>query len=100
MIQHFLITAYSQNKQLQADFDGEVAAFSQTHLDGVPLRMQLNAYGYGENIQPVIKAEATINGNRLEYRRGNITEWYISHEHGVEQGFYFSKASTTNYFVK
>ena len=27
------------------------------------------------------------SGNRIEYRRGNLTEWYVNQPEGVEQGF-------------
>ncbi len=34
-----------------------------------------------------LKAEVTATGNRIEIGRGNITEWYVNDENGLEQGF-------------
>lgn len=32
-------------------------------------------------------AELTASANRIEYRRGALTEWYINDEQDLEQGF-------------
>ncbi|MEW5985467.1 MAG: VCBS repeat-containing protein [Chloroflexota bacterium] len=32
-------------------------------------------------------AETVVSTNRLEYRRGGLTEWYVNDESGLEQGF-------------
>ncbi|MGI8856212.1 MAG: IPT/TIG domain-containing protein [Thermomicrobiales bacterium] len=50
-------------------------------------RMRLAAVGYGDAPLPVIAAPPTLNGARIEYRRGNITEWYLNSPLGIEQGF-------------
>jgi len=53
-------------------------------------------YGYAStlpstgqgNVQPVsAPAEMIADGNRVEYRRDGITEWYINDDRGLEQGF-------------
>ncbi len=49
--------------------------------------LQLKGYGGPGNIRPVPVAEKFTDGNRIEYRRGNITEWYINDSRGLEQGF-------------
>ena len=49
--------------------------------------LTLTGYGYGGAIQPVAPATLTVEGNRIEYRRGDLTEWYINDERGLEQGF-------------
>ena len=49
--------------------------------------LRLQGYGYGERL---VKARGGVvggNGNRIEYRRGNLTEWYVNQPEGVEQGF-------------
>ncbi len=49
--------------------------------------MQLQGYGYGERMQRVAPAEPVVADNRIEYRRGALTEWYINERRGIEQGF-------------
>ena len=42
------------------------------------LTMQLAGYGQEDNILPVPSPELLAEGKRVEYRRGDIVEWYIS----------------------
>lgn len=42
--------------------------------------------------QPVAPPERVIQGNRIEYRRGTLTEWYINETAGLEQGFTLAEA--------
>lgn len=44
---------------------------------------------YGRPGQMVHTADATLhaNGNRIEYRRGALVEWYVNDPRGLEQGF-------------
>ncbi len=49
--------------------------------------LNITGYGYGSTLQPISVGEKVINGKRIEYRRGNLTEWYVEDERGVEQGF-------------
>ncbi|HJR06826.1 MAG TPA: hypothetical protein VJ842_06185 [Pyrinomonadaceae bacterium] len=49
--------------------------------------MRLAAYGYGERVVEVGRAEVSASKNRVEYRRGALVEWYLNERRGVEQGF-------------
>jgi hypothetical protein len=49
--------------------------------------MRLKGYGYGERVVAVERAEIVTAGNRVEYRRGSLVEWYLNERRGVEQGF-------------
>ena len=49
--------------------------------------MRLTGYGYEGAIQPVAPASLSAQGNRIEYRRGALLEWYVNDEQGLEQGF-------------
>lgn len=51
------------------------------------LEMRLAAYGYDSALQPMAAAERFQEGNRLEYRRPGLTEWYVNGPLGLEQGF-------------
>ena len=49
--------------------------------------LALRGYGYG-NTLPSVKAVAPQSlRNRVEYRRGVLTEWYVNGPGGLEQGF-------------
>jgi hypothetical protein len=49
--------------------------------------LTLTGYGYAGNMQAPAAAEVAVNGNRVEYQRGMLTEWYVNNERGLEQGF-------------
>jgi hypothetical protein len=49
--------------------------------------MSLTSYGYGEAFQPVVSSGPTAHNNRIEYSRGDLTEWYVNGPFGLEQGF-------------
>jgi hypothetical protein len=43
--------------------------------------------GYGPALMPVADAPPQGSANRVEYRRGALTEWYVNGPLGLEQGF-------------
>ncbi len=49
--------------------------------------MTVRGYGYGEAIRRVGAVVPVANRNRIDYRRGIFTEWYINGPVGLEQGF-------------
>jgi len=51
------------------------------------LGMRLTAWGAAHDLQPVHPAGAIAEDNRVEYRRGPLTEWYVNTTMGLEQGF-------------
>ncbi|MDE2484740.1 MAG: FG-GAP repeat protein, partial [candidate division NC10 bacterium] len=48
--------------------------------------LQLTGYGYGTPSQPVRHATPRAEHNRVEYRHGPLTEWYVNSPLGLEQG--------------
>src|SRR5260221_1176570 len=84
-----LYQALSAAQQLHVDFTPEgvkvrprIAEQSTWHWE-----IRLVSCGYGEALTPVVKPELVAAGNRLEYRRGNLVEWYINSPQNIEQGF-------------
>jgi hypothetical protein len=59
---------------------------TQTNPDWT-LGLSLKGFGYEGDIQPVAPSKLSVSGNRIEYKRGNLTEWYLNNERGIEQGF-------------
>jgi hypothetical protein len=49
--------------------------------------LALTGLGHGEAQRPIAEVAPIPKANRVEYRRGSITEWYVNDEHGLEQGF-------------
>ena len=47
--------------------------------------LTLRGYDYEGDVQPV--AAPTVDGNRIEYLRGNVTEWYVNDEAGIQHAF-------------
>lgn len=62
--------------------------------DGMTIRSGSDAWqftvtewGYGAAQTPVETARPVADGNRVEYRRGALTEWYVNGPAGIQQGF-------------
>jgi len=51
------------------------------------LGMSLKSWGYGNEARSVRPARLAVSGDRIEYRRGPLTEWYSNSRAGLEQGF-------------
>lgn len=52
--------------------------------------LKLIAYGRGNRLQSPPSAHLSAQGNRIEYLRGPLTEWYVNDDRGLEQGFTLS----------
>ena len=65
--------------------------FQNANLD-----LQFESWGYGEHrVHEKRAAVAPLaDANRVEYRRGSLTEWYVNGPLGIEQGFTISQPPT------
>jgi trimeric autotransporter adhesin len=52
----------------------------------------LRRYGYGSRLMDAAAVEPSARANRVEYRRGLLTEWYLNGPLGLEQGFTLERA--------
>lgn len=78
-------SAANPNQKLTIRFTAEGL---QLHQDSAHWGMTLCGYGYGDQIAtvaPGARPQAVVN--RVEYRRGDLTEWYVNGPVGLEQGF-------------
>ena len=80
--------------------DSQHALTSDFGENGVTFRsgpsswtMTLGAYGHGKTLRPVPGARAQVTSNRVEFRRGQLTEWYLNGPIGLEQGFTINQPS-------
>ena len=71
-------------QRLTLEFDGREARLS--HPNG-SVSFHLSGYGYGERQRAPAPAALTGASNRVEYQRGDLTEWYVNTSQGLEQGF-------------
>ena len=51
------------------------------------LNLSVTGWGYEGEIRPLLQAEPEGSKERVEYRRGPVTEWYANRPGGLEQGF-------------
>jgi len=54
--------------------------------------MRLSGFGPVGATRPVTEPEVVARGNRVEYRRPGLTEWYVNDPRGLEQGFTIDRA--------
>ncbi|MGA3025586.1 MAG: BACON domain-containing carbohydrate-binding protein [Bryobacteraceae bacterium] len=74
-------------QRLTLEFDSREARLS--HPDG-SVSLHLAGYGRGDRLRKPASATITGAGNRVEYQRGDLTEWYLNGSQGLEQGFAFA----------
>jgi hypothetical protein len=79
-----------QNPAQRLSIDFETEGTRLQHPDG-SLSMRLTGYGYGDRLNKPEIAKLSKTGNRVEYLRGDLTEWYVNESAGLEQGFTLSR---------
>ena len=52
--------------------------------------MRLVRWGWNGDITQVRAVDPIADGNRVVYRRGGLTEWFVNDRQGLEQGFTIS----------
>jgi len=76
--------ATNSNQKLTTDFTKRGV---ELHTGNARWRMTLRGYGYGTALRTAGFVAPRANANRVEYRRGAMTEWYVNGPAGLEQGF-------------
>ena len=88
-------SATSRGFRSENDVHGMVADFTESGVvvqaGAGRLGLSLRSVGYGHELQPVANAHSEATKNRVEYRRGALTEWYVNGPLGLEQGFTLAK---------
>lgn len=49
--------------------------------------VRLSSHGVGDLVTNAADVPPTITGNRVEFHRGDLVEWYVNDERGLKQGF-------------
>lgn len=74
---------------LAADFAREGI---EVRSGGARWGLRFSGYGYGEALGGGAAVAPQATANRVEYRRGALTEWYVNGPLGLEQGFTLARA--------
>lgn len=70
--------------QLKADFRTGGVTIDAGSNDW---QLRLEGWGYGDSLTAESAVAPVGKANRIEYRRGSISEWYVHGPMGLEQGF-------------
>ena len=82
------LVAYSRKQNLRAVFASDGVRVSPSHNPRLAtVRLTPTRLSRGASRTSLPSATPTVQGNRVEYARGPVTEWYVNDEHGLEQGF-------------
>src|SRR5579871_392822 len=80
-------TAQNAAQNLKLAFDPSGARLVHGDSD---IALRLVEFGRGDDLRPPDAAVISGSKNRVEYRRGRLTEWYVNDSSGLEQGFTLS----------
>jgi hypothetical protein len=78
--------AENPDQNYRARFEEDSVVFESSQ-DKWSLRLTLRAVGYGDRLIPTERASVHAAGNRVEFRRRGLSEWYVNGEGGVRQWF-------------
>ncbi len=83
------IEAVNPVQQMRARFTADEVQVQSGSACQTPwqLGLRLKRIGYGTQLQAVRPGVLSARQNRVEIKRGNITEWYLNKPEGIEQGF-------------
>lgn len=85
--------ALNQAQRIAAEFVSGRTRLRHSQRD---VEVQFTGYGYsGERLRTPAVAEVLAEGNRVEYRRGALREWWINGPRGLEQGFTLAEPPST-----
>jgi FG-GAP repeat len=85
-----VLTASSPGQRLKMQFTTSGATLSTATAR---VRLGLRAIGYGSALSPVTGVDPVASTNRVTYRHGGLSEWYVNGPLGLEQGFTITAAA-------
>jgi hypothetical protein len=91
----YRVTATGYRFNAENSSQGFSAIFRKTGLSvragSLRWNLAVRGYGYGSRLRKAGEAVPASRDNRVEYRRGILTEWYVNGPLGLEQGFTFDQ---------
>lgn len=79
--------ALNRKQGFRAFFDEDRVRIAPDRDDSWTWSLRWIGYGRPGAVRPVPEAVRHADGNRIEYLRGNLLEWYVNEPRGVKQGF-------------
>ena len=76
--------AFNPKQKLHLRFDDAAAS---VRAEEATVRLRLSGWGRAGRLASPDTAVVSVKGNRVEYRRDAVTEWYVNDGRGLEQGF-------------
>ncbi len=77
----------NSKRRLNVEFAQSGVAVHVGDPKGAGWDLALEGYGRGKSMNFLSSAAPQANANRVEYHRGDLTEWYVNGPVGLEQGF-------------
>jgi hypothetical protein len=77
-------TGSNDAQSLSVEFDAHEVRLKHPYGS---VAFHLSGYGCGDKLKTPAAPKLAGDGTRLEYRRGDFTEWYVNGRQGLEQGF-------------
>jgi uncharacterized repeat protein (TIGR01451 family) len=65
----------------------ELASDGAASVPAWRVGLSVAGYGYDGHVRGLDEADPRADEDRVEYRRGPVTEWYVNRPAGLEQGF-------------
>jgi hypothetical protein len=83
--------AHDPRHRLNTDFRPDGVAI---HSGTATWSFHVAAFGHGNHLKTASAARPEVHANRIQYRRGQLTEWYLNGPFGLEQGFTVAKPAS------
>ncbi len=90
------VVADNPEHELRFELSGSGVRVRPVDGAGWSWKLELVRFGYAGNAEAVTPAVPSAEGNRTEYHRGRLTEWYVNERRGLEQGFTVSERPSTS----
>jgi hypothetical protein len=83
------LVAANGARHLRARFSDRRVSIETQLAEAPPSRMsfRLDRFGREGALAPVLPVSPVPHANRVEYDHGELTEWYVNDDRGLEQGF-------------
>jgi hypothetical protein len=79
--------SYEMNNPIHNLSAGFSRGAARVRIGEIEWELNLQAWGYGDEIRVPEAVVPNKSENRVEYFRGDLSEWYVNGPQGLEQGF-------------
>ncbi|MGZ3419605.1 MAG: FG-GAP repeat protein [Polyangiales bacterium] len=79
-----VLRAHNQEQNFDVSFHPAGAVIAR---DGLEVHVELRRFGRRESLRDIAPVQPRASGDRAEYARAGLVEWFVNGPHGIEQGF-------------